>query len=208
MSALAALPPAVAPDPGAAPLGDPLAEALRVVRAFCAADSAAVSGRGLEAILAGVAVGAPRRAWLLPGRRERACALVRGCSADRLDEARPYRVVPAGPSPAARASIAVGLALSGAPAVVFCGTGTTGYGAFHEALHLAALHRAPVTFVVSWYTNPGPFAAPLAVSPAILAAALGIACVTVDGTDAAAVRNAVAGATGPTLIEARLTGRA
>jgi pyruvate dehydrogenase E1 component alpha subunit len=199
---------AVTTEPAAGPVErDPLVDALRTVRSFCAADPATVSGRGVEAIVAGAAVGAPKRTWLLPGHRERACALVRGCTPDRLDEARPWRVVPAGASPSARVLFAVGLAMGGDPALVFCGTGTTGYGAFHEALQLAAIHRAPVTFVVSWYTTPGPFAAPLAVSPAVLAAALGIAVVTVDGTDAAAVRDAVAAAEGPTLIEARLSGR-
>ncbi|MDP2314021.1 MAG: thiamine pyrophosphate-dependent enzyme [Pseudomonadota bacterium] len=196
-----------APSPAFDPLADALAGALLAVRAYCAADPAVVSGRGLEALIAGVALGAPRKAWLLPGRRERACALVRGCGADRLDQARPFRVVPPGDSPAARALYGVGLALAGDPAVVFCGTGTVGYGAFHEALQLAAVHRAPVTFVVAWYANVGPFAPPLAVSPAVLARALGLAATVVDGTDAAAVRDAVAAADGPTLIEARLTGR-
>jgi TPP-dependent pyruvate/acetoin dehydrogenase alpha subunit len=186
---------------------DPLVDALRTVRAFAAADPAVVSARGVEAIVAGVAVGAPRKAWMLPGRRERACALVRGCTADRLDQARPWRVVTAGESPSARALLAVGMALGGEPAVVFLGTGSAGYGAFHEALHLAALHKAPVTFVVSWYTTPGPFAVPLAVGPAALAAAVGIAGVVVDGTDAEAVRDAVAAADGPTVIEARLAGK-
>jgi hypothetical protein len=194
--------------PSAEPPVDALAEALVAVRTYCAADPAVVSGRGLEALIAGVAVGAPRKAWLLPGRRERACALVRGCGADRLDQARPFRVVPPGDSPAARTLYAVGLALAGDPAVVFVGTGTAGYGAFHEALQLAAVHRAPVTFVVTWYTNPGPFAPPLAVAPSVLAAALGLAAVVVDGTDAAAVRDAVAAAEGPTLIEARISGKA
>ncbi|MDP2306913.1 MAG: thiamine pyrophosphate-dependent enzyme [Pseudomonadota bacterium] len=186
---------------------DPLAEGLVAVRHYCAADPSVVSGRGLEALIAGVAVGAPRKAWLLPGRRERACAIVRGCGADRLDQARPFRVVPPGDSPAARALYAVGLALAGDPAVVFIGTGTTGYGAFHEALQLAAVHRAPVTFVVAWYANAGPFAPPLAVAPSVLARALGLAATVVDGTDAAAVRDAVAAAEGPTLIEARLLGQ-
>lgn len=186
---------------------DSLAEALVAVRHYCAADPAVVSGRGLEALIAGVAVGAPRKAWLLPGRRERACAIVRGCSADRLDQARPFRVVPPGESPAARALYAVGLALAGDPAVVFIGTGTAGYGAFHEALHLAAVHGAPVTFVVAWYTNAGPFATPLAVAPSVLARALGLSATVVDGADASAVRDAVAVADGPTLIEARLSGQ-
>ena len=185
---------------------DPLAMALTLVKAHAAADPAVVSARGVEAIVAGVGVGAPRKAWLLPGRRERAVALVRGATADRLDEARPYRVVPPGDSPSARALYAVGLALAGDPAVVFVGTGTVGYGALQEALHLAAAHRAAVTFVVSWYVNAGPFAPPLAVEPNVLAQALGLAAVVVDGTDAVAVRDAVAKANGPTLIQANLKG--
>ena len=204
MSAVEAAVSAASPPPAAA---DPLAVALAAVRAHAAADPAVVSARGLEAVVAGVAVGASRRAWLLPGRRERAVALARGAAADRLDQARPYRVVPPGESPAARALYAVGLALSGDPAVVFVGTGTAGYGAFHEALQLAAVHRAPVTFVVTWYINAGPFAAPLAVEPSALARAVGLAAVVVDGTDAAAVRDAVANATGPTLVQANLRGR-
>ena len=185
---------------------DPLATALATVRAFAAADPAVVSARGVEALVAGVGVGTPRKTWILPGVRERAVALVRGCAADRLDQARPYRVVPAGPSPVARALHAVGLAMAGEPALVFCGTGTTGYGAFHEALHLAARHAAPVTFVVGWYENPGPFAAPLAGTPASLAASLGIATTVLDGNDAAAVRDAVA-ASGLHLVQATLRGR-
>lgn len=186
---------------------DPLTEALSAVRAFTAADPAVVSGRGLEAVIAGVGIGAPRKAWLLPGRRERAVALVRGAAADRLDQARPYRVVAPGESPAARALYAVGLALAGDPAVVFVGTGSAGYGAFHEALQLAAAHKAPVTFVVIWYANPGPFAPPLAVEPVVLARALGMSAVAVDGTDAAAVRDAVAAADGPTVVQAVLHGK-
>jgi TPP-dependent pyruvate/acetoin dehydrogenase alpha subunit len=186
---------------------DALDTALAAVRSFAAEDPAVVSARGLEAVIAGVGVGAPRRAWLLPGRRERAVALVRGAAKDRLDQARPYRVVPPGPSPSARLLHAVGLAAAGEPAVVFCGTGTVGYGAFHEALHLAAARSAPVTFVVTWYENPGPFAPPAAVSPVAIARALGFAVHDVDGTDAAAVRDAVAGAKGPTLVSARLRGK-
>lgn len=184
-----------------------LAAALDAVRAFTAADPAVVSGRGLEAVIAGATAGVSRKTWLLPGRRERACAVARGCPADRVDAARPYRVVPPGTSPVARAAQAVGLALTGDPALVWLGTGSVSYGAFVEALSLAVQHGAPVTFVVSWYTTEGPFAAQLARSPAEVAAALGLSTEAVDGHDAAAVAAAVGRLAGrPGLVEARLVG--
>lgn len=187
---------------------DPLDAAVRQLRAFCA-EEPLPSGRGLEALIAGATLAVPKSTWLLPGRRERSCALLRGCAPDRLDAARPYRVVPPGTSPVARALQAVGLALSGGDgALVFCGTGSVGYGGFSEALSLAALRAAPVTFVVSWYATPGPFAPPLPVSPAAFARALGLSAEEVDGTDAAAVQAAVGAAKGPTVIEARLLGKA
>jgi len=180
--------------------------ALGALRAHGASDPATVSVRGLEPLVAGVTLGAGARAWLFPGRRERACALLRGADPTRLDAARPYRVVAPGKSPAARAMQAVGAALAtGERAVVFCGTGSAAYGALHEALARAGATGAAVTFVVGWYAAPGPFTLPLAHGPAALAAGLGLTGATVDGTDAEAVRVAVAGARGPTLIEARLT---
>lgn len=187
--------------------GDPLADALRRLRAFGEGEGV-VSVRGLEALVVGATLGVSRKTWLLPGPRERACALARGCAPERLDEARPYRVVPPGPSPAARALQAVGLALAGEPALVFVGSGSASYGSFFEALNLAALTRAPVVFVVAWYANAGPFATQVAVAPAALGRALGLDAAEVDGTDAAAVRDAVAGVSGPAVVEARLSGRA
>ena len=190
-----------------APPVDAVEDAVGALRTFCAADPAVVSGRGLEAIIAGATIGAGRKTWLLPGPRERACALLRGCSPERLDQARPYRVVPPGPSPAQRALQAVGLSLCGDRALAFLGTNSVSYGSFLEALNLAALHQANVTFVVSWYVNEGPFATQLAVSPAAIARGFGLAAEAVDGTDAAAVRDAVAGLTGGGVVEARLVGR-
>ncbi|MFN7147670.1 MAG: hypothetical protein ACK4YP_28130, partial [Myxococcota bacterium] len=67
---------------------DPLTEALSAVRAFTAADPAVVSGRGLDAVIAGVGIGAPRKAWLLPGRRERAVVAGRGGRDEKPDQAR------------------------------------------------------------------------------------------------------------------------
>jgi TPP-dependent pyruvate/acetoin dehydrogenase alpha subunit len=183
-----------------------LSEALATLRAHGAAEADAVSVRGLEALVAGASLGAGKRAWLFPGRRERACALLRGADAARLDEARPYRVIPPGKSPGARAMQAVGAALAtGERAVVFLGTGSLAYGAALEALARAGATGAEVTFVVGWYAAPGPFEVSLPQGPAALAAGVGLAAVVVDGNDAAAVRVAVEAAKGPTLIEARLT---
>jgi TPP-dependent pyruvate/acetoin dehydrogenase alpha subunit len=180
--------------------------AVALLSAHGAADPDAVSVRGLEALVAGAVAGAGPRAWLLPGRRERAAALLRGATPDRLDAGRPRRVVPPGPGPVARALQAVGLAVAtGERAVVFCGAGSVGYGGFSEALHLAAMRAAPVTFVVAWYVAPGPFGTQSALAPAAMARALGLGGVEVDGHDAVAVRDAVAGAAaGPWVIEARL----
>ncbi len=177
-------------------------------RAWLAADDSVVSGRGLDAIVIGATLGTPKRTWILPGKRERGCAILRGANPDALATARPYRVIPPGDSPAIRALVGVGLAMVGEPALVFLGSGSVSYGAFHEALQLATAHVAPVIFVVTWYVGAGPFAPQLTTSPAALARSLGIAGVEVDGNDEAAVRNAVAAAAGPTVIEARLSGRA
>lgn len=172
------------------------------------ADQPARAGRGLEAMIAGAVLGAPRKAWLLPGSREIGCGLLRGATADRLTAARPWRVVPPGDDPAQRALQAVGMAMAGDPALVFLGTGSLAYGAAQEALSLAALHQAPVCFVVGWYEADAsaPFAPQLPVGPATLALALGLEAVEVDGSDGLAVARAVAGS-GPRLVEARLRGQ-
>lgn len=182
--------------------------AIRTLAGWHAGLPPARSGRGLEALIAGAVLGAPRRAWLLPGPREIGCALLRGATPDRLQAARPWRVVPPGDDPAQRALQAVGMAMAGDPAVVFLGTGSMAYGAAQEAISLAALHRAPVCFVVGWYDPEpeAPFAAQLPVGPATLALALGLESVEVDGQDGAAVARAVSGP-GPRLVEARLRGR-
>lgn len=172
-----------------------------------------VSGAGLAPLIAGVAAGAPRSAWILPGARELGVAILRGCPAALVEdpsELRPYRVVPPGDDPAARALYGVGLALGGQRAVVLLGAGSMSYGAALEALSLAAARRAPVAFVVGWYTTPGPFAPPLAAAPSALAAALGLSVAVVDGTSSPAVTSALQAwdGAGPLLIEATLTGRA
>jgi len=181
----------------------PLEHAVATLRAFHQADPAVVSGRGLEAIVAGATFAVSRKVWLLPGRRERGCALLRGCPADQLDAARPYRVVPPGPSPVARALYAVGLA-EGDGALVFLGSGSVSYGGFAEALSATRSAGVAVRFVVSWYTQPGPFATQLAVSPAELAGGFGLPSAVVDGRDAEAVRAAVASMGGGGLVQAQL----
>lgn len=182
-----------------------LDHAVATLRAFHQADASVVSGRGLEAIVAGATLAVSRKVWLLPGRRERACALLRGCPADQLDVARPWRVVPPGPSPIARALYAVGLA-EGDGALVFLGTGSVSYGGFAEALSAAKAGGAAVRFVVTWYTGEGPFAPQLAVSPAELARGFGLPATVVDGTDAAAVHAAVAALGTGGLVQAELRG--
>ena len=161
------------------------------------AEGPVVSGRGLEALIAGSTLAVSRRTWILPGVREAGAALLRGASADALHTARPYRVVPAGPSPSARAGQAVGLGMAGESALCFLGTGSVAYGTLVEVLG----NLVPgVQFVVSWDERPGPFARPL--SPAALFTASGHSVAEVDGTDAAAVFDAVRA--GSALVLARL----
>lgn len=165
------------------------------------------SGHGLEAVIAGATLGVSKKTWLLPGKREQNCVLLRGADAERRHASRPYRVVPPGEDPVQRARMAVGLGQEGESALVFLGTGSLSYGEVIEALSLASLTGAQVCFVVSWYQGEGPFAAQLPVEPAALAQGLGLASEVVDGRDAVAVRNAVKG-TMPRLVQANLRGRA
>ncbi len=177
--------------------------AVEAFRAWTEAQPPARGARGVAALVEGVVAATPKQSWLLVGRREAGAALLRGADADRLAQARPYRVVPAGDAPAARALQAVGIALAGSPAVCLLGAGSTSYGDFHEALHLCAQHRAPVVFVIAWYEGDGPFAPQLAVRPEVLAQALGLGAARCDGADAAAVRAAVASVgAGPAVVVA------
>jgi TPP-dependent pyruvate/acetoin dehydrogenase alpha subunit len=190
--------------------GTTLAAAMAQLAAWHA-EQGPVSGRGFEALIAGATLACGRSTWLLPGERERGCALLRGASPDAVDAARPYRVVPPGTSPVARAAYAVGLASRGDRALVFCGTGTVGYGAWTEAVSLAVQLGAEVVFLVAAYADaegsPGadaPFAVQLSGGAAAVARGMGAAGVVVDGRDADAVHAAVKAASGPTVIEARL----
>ena len=98
-------------------------------------------------------------------------------------------------------------------AVAFFGDGATNHGAFHEALNLAGIRRAPVVFVCE--NNLYATATPLntvTLNPEIAtrAAAYGIPGVAVDGNDVVAMWTAMQTAAerarageGPTLIEAK-----
>jgi len=102
---------------------------------------------------------------------------------------------------------------SGQVAVCFFGDGTTNIGAFHEALNLAAVWKAPVVFVCenNHYMEYTAIAAVAAVArpAADRAAAYGLEPIVVDGNDADAVyavaRRAIDRARageGPSLVEA------
>jgi pyruvate dehydrogenase E1 component alpha subunit len=102
---------------------------------------------------------------------------------------------------------------SGQVAVCFFGDGTTNIGAFHEALNMAAVWRAPVVFVCenNGYMEYTPIGAVTAVArpAADRASAYGLEPIVVDGNDVdavfavatTAVERARAG-DGPSLIEA------
>jgi TPP-dependent pyruvate/acetoin dehydrogenase alpha subunit len=178
----------------------------------------------LAPVVAGTVSALDRADWWLPSLRERAGAVVRGVPVERLIDglagARPYRVVPAGGSPALRALVAVGLALGERAraaggergqqfVAVHLGIGSASDGALYEALNLAALFKPDVAFVVSVHplTGDAPLGRQLAASPAALARAFGIDAVEVDGSDAAAVSAAVAAARsagGPHVVVAAL----
>jgi pyruvate dehydrogenase E1 component alpha subunit len=102
---------------------------------------------------------------------------------------------------------------SGQVAVCFFGDGTTNIGAFHEALNMAAVWKAPVVFVCenNQYMEYTPIRSVTAVErpAADRAAAYGLEPIVVDGNDADAVYavavNALARARagdGPSLVEA------
>jgi TPP-dependent pyruvate/acetoin dehydrogenase alpha subunit len=102
---------------------------------------------------------------------------------------------------------------SGQVAVCFFGDGTTNIGAFHEALNMAAVWKAPVVFVCenNQYMEYTPIGAVTAVArpAADRASAYGLEPIVVDGNDVEAVHavatTAIArarGGEGPSLIEA------
>ena len=166
-------------------------------------------------IVAGTVAALDKADWWVPGLRERAGAAARDVPIERLVDglvgARPYRIAPPGASGALRALYAVGLALASSDraVVVHLGIGSMSDGAVHEALNLAALHEAPIVFVVAVHPLDGdaPLGPQCAAPPAKLAAAFGLEVTEVDGTSAKAVHAAVKKAKKqgrPHLIEARL----
>jgi pyruvate dehydrogenase E1 component alpha subunit len=169
---------------------------------------------GLEAVVVGAVLGSGRGDWWSPGLRERVGAVLRGVPVERLVDgfvgARPYKVVPSGSTVALRALRAVGVALAeGRRTVVHLGIGSVSDGAFGEALNLAALTQAPVTFLVAVHPlgDGAPIGPQTAASPSALAAAYGLPTREVDGASALAVRQAVEWArteSGPVLLQATL----
>jgi acetoin:2,6-dichlorophenolindophenol oxidoreductase subunit alpha len=102
---------------------------------------------------------------------------------------------------------------SGQVAVCFFGDGTTNIGAFHEALNMAAVWKAPVVFVCenNQYMEYTPIGAVTAVArpAADRASAYGLEPIVVDGNDVEAVHAVASEAIerarsgdGPSLIEA------
>jgi pyruvate dehydrogenase E1 component alpha subunit len=102
---------------------------------------------------------------------------------------------------------------SGQVAVCFFGDGTTNIGAFHEALNMAAVWKAPVVFVCenNQYMEYTPIGAVTAVArpAADRASAYGLEAIVVDGNDVEAVHAVATTAIeraragdGPSLIEA------
>jgi pyruvate dehydrogenase E1 component alpha subunit len=102
---------------------------------------------------------------------------------------------------------------SGQVAVCFFGDGTTNIGAFHEALNMAAVWKAPVVFVCenNQYMEYTPIGAVTAVArpAADRASAYGLDPIVVDGNDADAVHGMASetlararAGEGPSLVEA------
>lgn len=174
---------------------------------------------GLEAVVAGGFLGVESKDWVVPGLRERAGAVLRNCPVERLVDAgsgaRPYRVTPVTEHPAARMLHACGVAMAlretDTAVLCFIGQGSASYGAFHEALNLAALHRLRVIFLChAWeLTHPeSPLAPQVAGSLSAHALAYGIRPHTLDGGLITQVLSAVTDARahlGPSFLEARLT---
>ncbi|MEO0603973.1 MAG: thiamine pyrophosphate-dependent enzyme [Myxococcota bacterium] len=161
----------------------------------------------LAAVVAGTVTALDRKDWWVPGLRERVGAVLRDVPVERLVDgfagARPYRIAPPGASAALRALYGVGLAMArkdgdDGRVCVSLGIGSLSEGAAHEALNLAVIAELPMIFVVAVPApdESVPFATQLAVQPTAWAAGFGIASTEVDGSDAAAVHEAVKAARG------------
>lgn len=195
-----------------------MSDAVQVLQEADAALSAAspihVPVGELAPIVAGTLAALSRGDWWVPGIRERAGAVLRGASVERLGNgfagARPYKVAPVVVSPALRALHGVGLALANPDqtVAVHLGVGSTADGAFYEALNLAALEHAHVVFVLALRSLEGaPVPEQTAADPAAVAVAMGVAVVEPQDIDVEGIAAAVEVAkehSGPTLVVVRL----
>jgi TPP-dependent pyruvate/acetoin dehydrogenase alpha subunit len=187
------------------------------------------SSIGEEAVIVAATLAAREDDWVFPGVREWGAALVRGLplgaylhhaygsaedpasghAAPDHPPARRVRVVPASGVIGAHLPQAVGCAWAAKIkrthqiAIALFGHGATETGDFHNAMNFAGVFKAPCVFVCH-DSRPS-----RTVTLADRAAAYGLACVSVDGTDAfaviAAMQEAVARAAegkGTTLVEA------
>jgi TPP-dependent pyruvate/acetoin dehydrogenase alpha subunit len=199
------------------------------------------SGLGQEATGAGAVSCLRRDDYLVPYFRSRVsllakgmtvaammaeiCGRTTGCSRGLGGEAHmadpDLRILGTGGVIGSPIPIATGIAyaarMRGAGEVVLCGfgDGSTSEGAFHEAVNMAAVMALPIVFLCEnnlYAEFSGPGVQMRVKTIAERAAAYGIPGVTVDGTDAIAVRAAMRPAIeraragdGPTLVEALTT---
>jgi TPP-dependent pyruvate/acetoin dehydrogenase alpha subunit len=186
---------------------------------------------GEEAPQAGGLFACRAEDWIFPSYRQSAIAILRGLAPSTILkyrrgyggehgfwDARRFRVAPICIPVGTHLPHAVGLAWAARLAetdtcsVVFFGDGATSEGDFHEAMNIAAVHRAPTVFVCvnnQWAIST-PFARQTASATVVEKAdAYGMPGARVDGFDAlacfrvvrAALDQARAGG-GPTLVEA------
>ncbi|WP_328720529.1 pyruvate dehydrogenase (acetyl-transferring) E1 component subunit alpha [Streptomyces sp. NBC_00247] len=187
------------------------------------------SSTGQEACQVAAALVLEERDWLFPSYRDTLAAVARGLDpVDALTllrgdrhtgyDPREHRIAPLCTPLATQLPHAVGLAhaarLKGddVVALAMVGDGGTSEGDFHEALNFAAVWRAPVVFLVQ--NNGFAISVPLAkqtAAPSLAHKAVGYGMPgrLVDGNDAVAVHEVLAGAVarargggGPTLVEA------
>jgi 2-oxoisovalerate dehydrogenase E1 component len=120
-------------------------------------------------------------------------------------------IVAAGLPIAVGAATAAQLRADGSVAVAFFGDGAPAQGAFHEALNLAAVWRAPVVFFCenNGYAEFSPAATQHGASLALRSAGYGLPYVAVDGNDVAATATVMAEVVlaarsghGPSVVEA------
>jgi pyruvate dehydrogenase E1 component alpha subunit len=172
---------------------------------------------GLEAVIVGGFTGVEKTDWIFPGLRERVGGVLRNCPVESLIDghagARPYRIAPVSTSASTRLLLACGVAMASKENHVLCfvGQGAAATGAFYEALNLAALHQLNLIVLAhsrDLSAEGSPLAPQVAGDLVSKAASFGLGTQSVDGTDAKAVKKAVAKARksgGPHLIEASLT---